>query len=189
LHNKAILLDRDGTINVDYGYVYKKKDLYFIDESIEGLKLLQKAGYLLIILTNQSGIARGYYTEEDFWDFQNFFNNTLKTYGIKIDGVYFCPHHPKGIIKKYSIECECRKPKIGMFRRAINDFAIDTSISYAIGDNLRDLEICKSTLVKGILIDNSLNCSSNNIKTNYFVKKSNLLDAALYIVNKNRIIY
>lgn len=152
--NKAIFLDRDGTINVDKAYLSKIEDFEYLPGVIEGLKLLQNAGYKLIIVTNQSGIARGYYTEEDFLKLNDWMIHDLKSKGIEVSKVYYCPHHPSGKIEKYRVNCDCRKPNLGMYRQAIRDFDIDVSASYAIGDKIRDSYICASTDCRGFLISN-----------------------------------
>lgn len=152
--NKAIFLDRDGTINVDKDYLSKIEDFEYLPGAIEGLKLLQDVGYKLIIITNQSGIARGYYTEDDFLKLNDWMIQDLKNCGVEISKVYYCPHHPEGIINKYRIDCDCRKPKLGMYQKAIVDFGIDLSKSWAIGDKIRDSEICQTTDCRGYLISN-----------------------------------
>ena len=149
---KAIFLDRDGTINVDKGFVYRVKDFEFLPGVIEGLQLLQEIGFLLIIITNQSGIARGYYTEDDFYNLNNWMLKFLRQHGVKITQVYFCPHHPESLIKKYRITCKCRKPALGLFEDAIKKYNIDISRSFALGDRLRDLKICMNTKCSGFLL-------------------------------------
>lgn len=147
----AVFLDRDGTINVEKEYLYKIEDFEYIDGAVEGLRQLQNWGYLLVIVTNQSGIARGYYREEDFWDLMHWMSADLKKKQIRVDGIYYCPHHPEGKIKKYAMRCHCRKPKTGLFYQAAEELGIDFSKSIAIGDKRRDLEICKEEKVRGIL--------------------------------------
>lgn len=149
---KAIFLDRDGTINVEKGYLYKIEDFEFIGGAINGLRLLQDAGYLLIIITNQSGIARGYYTEEDYHKLNDWMINTLHKNGITLSAVYCCPHHPEAKKPEYRIRCTCRKPKLGLYKQAVHDFNINLDDSYAIGDKIRDCAICKSTGCHGFLI-------------------------------------
>ncbi|WP_345992926.1 D-glycero-beta-D-manno-heptose 1,7-bisphosphate 7-phosphatase [Sulfurimonas sp. HSL-1716] len=132
---KALFLDRDGVINKEINYLYKIEDFEFIDGIFELCRFYQKKGYLLIVVTNQSGIARGYYTSEQFdtltsWMIEEFAKN-----GIKIDKVYYCPHHPD-----ISGKCECRKPDIGMFTEAEKEFDIDLKNSIMVGDNERDIE-------------------------------------------------
>lgn len=166
--NKAIFLDRDGTINYDYGYVYKPSDLKIIDGVIEALKKLQSKGYLLIIITNQSGIAKGLFTEEEYYIFTKKLKDELLENGIKIDDIFYCPHDD-------SDNCECRKPKTKLFEMAIKKYNIELNNSFAIGDKERDLSICDKTNIKGILIGESKKYKS--------VK--NLLEAAEYIIKKD----
>jgi len=176
----AIFLDRDGTINVDNGYLYKIKDLNFINKSIGGLKLMQKANYKLIIVTNQSGIARGYYTEEDYFSFRNEMHKQLKEQGIIINSEYFCPHHPEGIIGQYKIDCQCRKPKIGMLEQAARDFNLDLRKCWMIGDALSDIQAGKNAGCKTI----QMLTGKEKIKFNKsdFIAKD-LIEAANYILN------
>ncbi len=93
---KAIFLDRDGTLNIDYGYVHDIDHFHFIEGSIEALKALQEMGYALVLVTNQSGIARGYFTEEEFNQLTEWMDWSLEDRGVHLDGIYYCPHHPKG---------------------------------------------------------------------------------------------
>ena len=150
--NKAVFLDRDGTINVEKNYLYRIEDFEFLPGVIEALKSFQRAGYLLIIITNQSGIARGYYTENDFQKLNNWMIDTLKKQGVFITDVYFCPHLPDAQKEKYRKECRCRKPRLGMYEQAIIDHSISLSESYAIGDKIRDCAICENTSCKGFLV-------------------------------------
>lgn len=152
--NKAIFLDRDGTINVEKNYLYKIEDFEFLPGVLEGLKLLQDAGYLLIVITNQSGIGRGYYSEKDFLALNDWMLNTLKEMDIHINEVYYCPHIPEAKIAKYRMICTCRKPALGMYEQAIRDFDICMAESWSIGDKIRDCAICRSTECKGYLIGN-----------------------------------
>lgn len=153
--SKAIFLDRDGTINVEKQYLYRKEDFEFLPGVLEGLQLLQDAGFLLIVITNQSGIARGYYKEEDFlklnsWMIKEFFKG-----GINITKVYYCPHLPDAPIEKYRTKCNCRKPALGLFEQAIKEFNIDLSNSFTIGDKMRDCIISLSTSCRGYLVGNN----------------------------------
>lgn len=163
--NKAIFLDRDGTINVEKHYLYKIEDFEFLPGVVDALKTLQKAGYLLIIITNQSGIGRGYYTEADFQNLNDWMISTLKQQGVMIADVYFCPHLPDAEVESYRKECSCRKPKLGMYQQAILDYNIQIGHSYAIGDKIRDCAICESTPCKGFLIgDNEKSEVINEVK-------------------------
>lgn len=137
---KAILLDRDGTINIEKDYLYKIEDFEFEKKAIDGLKILSELGYILIVVTNQSGIARGYYTEKDLMVLNEYVKKTLLKYGIKIEKFYYCPHHKEKGIGKYKMECNCRKPNSGMLEEAISEFSIDRRSSYMVGDNFSDIE-------------------------------------------------
>lgn len=157
MDQKFVFLDRDGTINVDYGYVFQKEKLTFLPGVIEGLKLLSNKGFKFIIITNQSGIERGLFTEEQFLDFEKYLEEKLADNNIYIEKTYYCPH--------YMQNCDCRKPKTGLFYKAQKDFNIDFSNSYVIGDRERDLSICKEQPVEGFLIDsnNDFFCIVNRI--------------------------
>lgn len=188
--NKAIFLDRDGTINADKAYLSRIKDFEYVPGVIEGLRMLQQVGFLLIVVTNQSGIARGYFTEEDFLRLNEWMLSDLRNKGIEISKVYYCPHHPDGKIEKYRKDCVCRKPRLGMYEQAIQEFDIDISHSYAIGDKLRDLALCKTTSCKGYLISNLEKKSIIDLIKNGRYKgiryKDNLLNAARDIIGGNK---
>lgn len=137
---KAVFLDRDGVINLDKAYVSKIEDFEFCEGVFEALAHFQRLGYLLIIVTNQSGIGRGYYSEEDFQILSDWMQKELLHVKIKIDAIYHCPHAPE-------VNCACRKPKSGMFLKAIEDFDIDVANSWMIGDKETDME---AAIVAGI---------------------------------------
>lgn len=154
--NKAVFLDRDGTINVEKHYLYKIEDFEYLEGALDALKTLSEMGFKLIIVTNQSGIARGYYSENDFKQLDDWMRKDLLDKGIIIADSYYCPHLPGGSVKKYAKVCECRKPKTGLYWKAAKDYNIDMDNSYAIGDKTRDLSICKESGVKGILLSTKL---------------------------------
>jgi len=138
MKNKFVLLDRDGVINVEKSYLHKIEDFEYEKNVVEGLLRLRDLGYKFAIITNQAGIARGYYTKEDYLKLQNFIEDDLMKKGIKIEKSYFCPHHPN-VTGKYGIECNCRKPNTGNFELAIKEFDIDVKNSFMIGDKITDL--------------------------------------------------
>ena len=151
--NRAIFLDRDGVIVKDNGYVHKIEDLYIIDGAVEAIKNLNSAGFLVIVISNQAGIARGYFREEDAEKFNNEIIKRLKQLGAYINAVYFCPHHPtEGKIKKYSIVCDCRKPAPGMILKAAKDHKIDLRYSWMIGDRNSDIEAGKNAGCNTLMI-------------------------------------
>lgn len=148
---KAIFLDRDGVINVDKTYVYQAEDFEFTQGAFEALRHFKKLGYLLIVVTNQSGIARGYYREEDFEALTHWMNERLKEEGIVLDAIYHCSHAPEAM-------CACRKPESGMFEQAIHDFDIDVAHSWMLGDKQSDLEAALgANVTQTIFIANTSN--------------------------------
>lgn len=130
----ALFLDRDGVINVEKNYLHKIEDFEFIDGIFELCKKYQKLGYKIIVVTNQSGIARGYYNENDFEQLTAWMVEAFREKGIVIDGVYHCPHHPD-----VSGACSCRKPEPGMLIDAAKEHAIDLANSILVGDSERDI--------------------------------------------------
>ena len=136
---KAVFLDRDGTLNIDHGYVHKIDAFQFIEGSIDALKALKEMGYLLVLVTNQSGIARGYFSEDQFLQLTEWMDWSLADRGVDLDGIYYCPHHPEGK-GEYKEDCECRKPKSGMLLEAIKALRIDPAQSIMVGDKIEDLK-------------------------------------------------
>jgi len=132
---KALFLDRDGVVNKEKNYLYKVEDFEFIDGVFETCRHFQDKGYLIIIITNQAGIARGKYTEQDFNVLTKWMEDEFKKEGLEISKTYYCPHHPD-----FSGECECRKPQPGMLLQAKKDFSIDMKNSILVGDKNSDIE-------------------------------------------------
>ena len=148
---KAIFFDRDGTLNVEVGYLYEFEKFKWIDGAIEAVKYCNDNGYLAIVVTNQSGIARSYYTEADVKELHRRMNEELSKHGAHIDDFFYCPHHPEGVVDKYSIDCECRKPKPGLIEEACRKYDIDKSKSLMIGDKPRDVECGENAGVRSVL--------------------------------------
>jgi D-glycero-D-manno-heptose 1,7-bisphosphate phosphatase len=151
--NKAVFLDRDGTINVEKGYLHRIEDFDFIPGAPQAIKLLKDAGFLVIVVTNQSGIARGYYSVRSVSLLHRHMDVELARSGVSVDAYYVCPHHPHGTIEKYAKACKCRKPLPGMLLNAAEKFSIDMERSYMIGDKAADVEAglragCRSLLVR-----------------------------------------
>ena len=170
---KAIFLDRDGTINVEKDYIYKSEDLVFEEGSIEALKTFKNLGYILIVVSNQSGIARGYFTEADLNIFNNNMNEILKKNGVEITEFYCCPHHPDGI-GKYKKVCECRKPNNKMIEDAIKKCNIDREKSYMIGDKISDIGAGLKSNLKTVLV-----------KTGYGLKDMEKIDKNETLICEN----
>ena len=148
--NKAVFFDRDNVLNVDYINVHKIEDWKWMPTAREAIKYCNDNGYLAIVITNQSGIAKGLFTEDDVKKLHNFVQDELKKVGAHLDAFYYCPHHEEGTVAPYNIKCDCRKPAPGMVLQACKDFDIDVKQSYFIGDKSRDVECginagCKAT--------------------------------------------
>ena len=152
---KVLFLDRDGVINKDVSYLYKIADLQWVDGAKEALKLAHDSGYELIVVTNQSGVARGYYKETDVQILHDYMGNELFKAGAPILHFYYCPHHKDGTVERYAIDCNCRKPKPGMILQAIKDFDVDVEHSFLIGDSKRDVDAAEVAGVKGYLFTES----------------------------------
>lgn len=154
---KVIFLDRDGTLNVEKHYLHEPEKLEFFPDTARALRRLKEAGFVLIVVTNQAGVARGYYTEDDVVRFHEYFNRELGKAGAGIDAFYYCPHHPEAGIGKYKISCHCRKPDTGMFEQAEADLkkrgmTVDREHSFMIGDKLLDTEAGHNFGVRSILV-------------------------------------
>lgn len=149
---KIVFLDRDGTLNEEVNYLHRSEDMHLLAGVPEALRRLKEAGFKLVVVTNQAGVARGYYTEEDVKVLHRCMNELLAAEGAEIDGFYYCPHHPVHGIGSYKKECSCRKPGIGMFLQAEERFTADKSHSYMIGDKLLDTQAGKNYGVTSILV-------------------------------------
>lgn len=136
---RALFLDRDGVINVDQGYVHKSDAVEFVDGIFELVRMAKEAGFLVVLVTNQAGIARGYYSESDFHALMNWMKTCFVQQGSQLDAVYFCPHHPEHGIGEYRRECDCRKPAPGMLLQAQRELDIDMARSIFIGDKPSDM--------------------------------------------------
>ncbi len=169
---KVIFLDRDGTINVEKSYLHKWEDFEFEKNAIEGLKKLKDLGYEFIVVTNQSGIGRGYYTEEDLINLNNEMTKKLKEFGINILECFYCPHHPEKGIGKYKVDCNCRKPNPGMLLEGIKKYNVDIENSFMIGDKKGDLEAGKKAGLKSILVLTGYGKKiEEEVKGNYLIAK------------------
>jgi len=155
----AVFLDRDGVINKDNGYVAQVDDFEFIEGVIEACIELKKKGYLLVVITNQSGIARGLFSEEQFHTLTEWMDWSLADRGVDLDGIYYCPHHAEAGIGEFKIDCDCRKPKPGMLLNAVEDLNIDLEASILVGDKVSDLQA-------GI---------AAGVKTNYLVRTGKVI--------------
>jgi D-glycero-D-manno-heptose 1,7-bisphosphate phosphatase len=137
---RALFLDRDGIINVNHGYVCDPQRTEFVEGIFDLCGIATKRNYLVVVITNQAGIARGYYTEQQFLDYMNWVGDVFVEHGARLDSVYYCPHHPTEGIGPYLRCCECRKPGAGMIWKARVDLHIDLAHSILVGDEPTDIE-------------------------------------------------
>jgi D-glycero-D-manno-heptose 1,7-bisphosphate phosphatase len=151
----AAFLDRDGVINLDTGYLSRPEDCHWIPGAPDAIARLNAAGYLVVIVTNQSGIARGIYSEPQFLDFSRWYIQTLKERGALIDELLYCPHHPTEGIGIYRCECTCRKPSPGMLLQILDRRDVSTEGSFLIGDRESDLQAAQSAGIPGYLFNGS----------------------------------
>ncbi|MFZ5649808.1 MAG: D-glycero-alpha-D-manno-heptose-1,7-bisphosphate 7-phosphatase [Bacillota bacterium] len=149
----AVFLDRDGVLNVDTGYVFRREDFVWVAGAKEAVRLLNEMGYFVFVVTNQSGIARGYYTEADVAFLHRWVNRELNACGARVDAFYYCPHHPEAAVELYRKACSCRKPAPGLILRALKEWPVDRGRSFLIGDKRRDLEAAAGAGLPGYLFE------------------------------------
>ncbi|NLT23664.1 MAG: HAD family hydrolase [Syntrophorhabdus sp.] len=137
---KAVFVDRDGTINVEKGHVFRCEDLEFLPGAVEGLRLLTERGISIFIITNQAGIAKGLYTEEDFRVFTEHMDGLLRREGVAIENTLFCPHHPEGIVPEYTKTCGCRKPNTLLLESVMRERNYSIEELILIGDKNSDID-------------------------------------------------
>jgi D-glycero-D-manno-heptose 1,7-bisphosphate phosphatase len=147
----AAFLDRDGVLNFDDGYVFRPEALRLVPGAAAAVRRLNAAGYLTVVVTNQSGVARGYFTEADMDAFHAHLVAALARDGARLDAIYSCPYHPEGIVERYRADHPDRKPGPGMILRAIADLDIDTDRSFLIGDRSSDIEAARRAGIPGHL--------------------------------------
>ncbi|GGB01748.1 D-glycero-beta-D-manno-heptose 1,7-bisphosphate 7-phosphatase [Agarivorans gilvus] len=179
----AIFLDRDGVINHDRGYVSQVDDFEFIDGAIEAMQQLKKAGWLLVVVTNQAGIARGYFTEEQFLSLTEWMDWSLADRGVDLDGIYYCPHHSDYGDESYRQDCQCRKPQPGMLLDAAKELNIDLANSWMVGDKESDILAAKNAGVMNRILVEGQYPVSDEAKTEVQTCVASLKEAAAYIAN------
>ncbi|MFH1242489.1 MAG: HAD family hydrolase [Pseudomonadota bacterium] len=191
MRRPAVFLDRDGTINEQVGYVNHISRFVLLPGTAEAIRLLNSRDYLAIIITNQSGVARGYFPLELVDKVHNHLKDLLRKEGATIDGIFVCPHYPGGEVKEYGIDCNCRKPRPGLIQTALENFDIDVSRSYVIGDRNTDMKLANQCGLKGILVrtgygvgDLEYVLPQSQVKPNHVA--DDLLDAVLWIIENAR---
>lgn len=148
----AVFLDRDGTIIRDVGYLSRIEDIEWFPWSIDAIRLLNRAGFLVCVTTNQGGIGLGFYSADLVNRAHDEMAETVRASGGRIDAFFFCPHHPVAVVEEFRAECECRKPKPGLIRQAAARFEIDLSNSFVVGDKIADIGLATSVGARGLLV-------------------------------------
>jgi D-glycero-D-manno-heptose 1,7-bisphosphate phosphatase len=185
----AVFFDRDGTLIADKGYLNHPSQIKLFSQTAGVLKILRKAGFYLFVVTNQSGVARGYFSETQVKKVHQKLRRILKAKGAKIDAFFYCPHHPQGKVKSFSKPCDCRKPSPGMVKQALKRFSVDLKKSYVVGDKMDDVLLAQNARVAaGLLVR-----TGNGRKSEIEFKKlrpqnsavvSNLAQAAQWILSR-----
>lgn len=186
--NKAIFLDRDGTINEEMGYINHISRFRIFDFVFPAIRLFNKAGFKVIVITNQSGVARGYFSELLVKEIHSRLIKSAKENDAQIDGIYYCPHHKDGTIAEYKKECDCRKPKPGMLKKAMQDFSIEPDQSFMIGDRYKDMQFAFNNGLQTIMVMTGYGLGEYTYQRNSWEKEpdyicDNLLLAAQKITN------
>ena len=144
----ALFLDRDGVINKDLGHVYRIEDFHFLPHVLTSCRQFHEAGYKLVVVTNQAGLAKGYYTTHAFQILSNWMSNVFQEAGAPLSGIYYCPHHPEGSISEFKGVCMCRKPAPGLFLRAKKELRLDMPNSILVGDKDSDVLAARAAGVR-----------------------------------------
>lgn len=163
----AVFLDRDGVLTVEESYVCDAKQLKIFPYAKDCVDKIHRKGYYAIVITNQSGIARGLFSEEELQKM-----NRILTRETGVDAVYYCPHHPEGTVKKYAVKCNCRKPQTGLLEEACRDFGIDLAKSFMVGDRAGDILTGKAMGIKTVLLESGYGSQrlEQNVQPDYILE-------------------
>lgn len=172
MKQRAILLDRDGTLVYPRHYPSRPADLSIYEGITPHLRKLQSAGFRLVVITNQAGIARGYLTETDLKEMHEYLRSELAKEGVRLDAIYYCPHHIEGVVKEFARSCACRKPRPGMLLQAASDLNLDLRHSWFVGDILDDVEAGNRAGCRTVLVDlGTESLPDQSVRTPHFVAR------------------
>ncbi len=186
---RCVFLDRDGTINEEVNYLSRPEQLHLIPGAAAAIKLLNQSGYKVVVVTNQAGVARGYFTEQTVREVHEALEKMLGEQGAAVDAIYYCPHHPAAGAGVYRQDCNCRKPNPGMLERAARELDIDLTASFVIGDKISDLEAGLAVGCRNILVHTGYGLESRNEFSGAAWKPEyvadDLLEAARWILKQS----
>jgi len=185
----AVFLDRDGTVIEEVGYLNRLDRIAFFPWSVDAIRVLNQAGFLVAIVTNQAGVARGYFDETLVHETHAFIDRRVREGGARIDAYYYCPHHPDGAVEAYRQACDCRKPKPGMIQRAAREHGIDVSRSFVVGDRWLDVRMGQAAGASTVLVRTGygLEEEAQPDGTAADVVADNLMDAAAWIIQRHAV--
>ncbi len=185
----AVFLDRDGTLIEEVGYLDHLDRLELYPYSVDAVRLLNRAGFTAVVVSNQAGVARGFFDEPFVLEVQRTVDARMTAGRARIDGWYYCPHHPDAPIAAYRRECECRKPRPGMVRQAERELEIDLARSYVVGDRWLDVELARNVGATGILVRTGYGASEEHhppVGVEAKLIADNLMEAVAWIIGKNQ---
>jgi len=180
----AVFLDRDGTLLEEGNYVSDIRNVVFFPYTVDAVRLLNQAGFAVVVITNQSGIARGIVQESFLAEAHAFIDKRLAEGGARIDGYYYCPHHPEGSIAEFTRECDCRKPKPGQLRQAAADLDLDLSRSFVVGDRWSDVDTAAAVGGRGVLVRTGYGMQAAQQSRPSAVIVDNLIAAVAWILRQ-----
>ncbi len=186
---RAVFLDRDGTVIEEVGYLNRLDRVAFFPWSVDAIRVLNEAGLLVVVVTNQAGVARGYFDEALVRETHALIDRRLAAGGARVDAYYYCPHHPDGVVESFRQACECRKPRPGMIRQAAGDLDIDIAGSFVVGDRWLDVEMGRAAGTGAVLVrtgygQNEERRPEGQVAADYVA--DNLMDAASWILRRIR---
>jgi D-glycero-D-manno-heptose 1,7-bisphosphate phosphatase len=190
MKNRAIFIDRDGTLNEDVGYITEISKFRLFDFAAESIKLINDAGWYAVVITNQAGIARGDYTEEFLAQIHTQMESSLLSRGARLDAIYYCPHHPDFGVPPYRQDCNCRKPKPGLVEKAAQVLSLDLKECYVIGDRNRDVETGHAVGARSVMVMTGYGREEYLDQHATWLRQpdhvcENLLEAVRWILNNN----
>lgn len=182
----VVFIDRDGTINLEAGYIDHPDNFNLYPFVPQAIRLLNISGFLVVVITNQAGVGRGYYGEDNIHRLHAKMNKLLLEGGAKVDAIYYCPHHTSSKDPKYALDCNCRKPRTGMIEQAIKELPIDTERMFVIGDKMSDIKLGQKTACRTYLVKTGYGITEAiNNPNGADLIADNLLSAVLDIIHFN----